>query len=126
MTVTNSVFFTEDDVESWCNDSGDSNPLHLDEEAAENHALFDERVVPGMMLLDKVSGVITDWSESEEGTPVLTRISGVKFKEPVTLHKWVDVSVGVHGTEGDAHILFFQVEDDDTSFVHGYATVYLM
>lgn len=126
MTVTNSVFFTEDDVEDWCIESGDSNPLHLDEEAAENHALFDERIVPGMMLLDQVSGLITQWSEKEGGTPVLSRVSGVKFKEPVPLHKWVDVSVEVDDVEDGVYILFFEVEADDTSFAHGHATVHLL
>lgn len=127
MTVSKSIFFTEDDVREWCREAGDSNPLHLDAEVAQDHPYFEERIVPGMMLLDQVSGLITQWSETREGTPVLSRVTGVNFTNPVPFDEWVTVSVEVEeDASDDAFILFFEVSDDDTSYVHGTATVHLL
>lgn len=128
MRVSKEFSFSEDDVRAWCEESGDHNPLHLDAQAAEEHALFGQRVVPGMMLLDRVSGLITQWAETQQGTPVLSRLSGVSFDQPVHFDQTVQISVEQEEQEDDAVILAFEVKNGEIAEprASGHATVYLL
>jgi Acyl dehydratase len=87
------VQFTEEDVEAWCDRNDDNNPLHLDEHAA-SLGTFGERVVPGMMLLDHVSGMLTAFGDEHENV-VLAGITAARFRDPILLGETVNISTTV-------------------------------
>jgi len=130
MRVARETSFTEEDVKGWCQKSGDHNPLHLNEDEAADSKFFDERVVPGMMLLDQVSGLITQWSETQDGdgTPVISRMSNVVFDEPVYFDEEIQVAIEQEEQEEAMRILQFEVTDSVAAEprMQGYVTVYLL
>lgn len=81
------VVFTESEVESWCERNNDPNPLHTDPDAAQDD-VFGERVVPGMMLLDKLSGMLVELGNDDE-TVILSGITAARFRDPVLLGETV-------------------------------------
>jgi len=89
--IERDVTFTEDDVKSWCDRNDDLNPLHLDERAASNGP-FSERVVPGLMILDSISGMLSEMGEEGE-TVILAGVSATRFREPVLLGEAVSFTV---------------------------------
>jgi acyl dehydratase len=116
-------------VEDWCNRVDDTNPLHLDEEAASDSEFFDERIVPGILLLDEVSGLITQWAATKEGTAVISRLSSISFDEPVYLDETVQIAVeDEQALDDGAYILSFEVTDSQSTDprAYGSATVYLL
>lgn len=126
MKVARTYTFTESEVTDWCEKSDDHNPLHLNEQAAADSDLFDERVVPGILVLDKVSGLITTWSEAKDGTPVLGGVSGVRFEEPIYFDEDVTIELWEWGSEGDEYVLQFEVrKNDEDEAVHGSMRVIL-
>lgn len=129
MRVSKDYTFNEAHVEEWCEQSGDSNILHLDEQKAAETEFFDGRIVPGMMLLDRVSGLITEWSQTKDGTPILSRLSGVSFDAPVYLGETVEISIEEAEIDGETHILRFEVVNADAPAdpkTEGFVTVYMM
>jgi len=131
MRVSKQVSFNEEEIREWCERSGEDNEIHLDEESIDGNQFFDERVVPGMMLLDQVSGVITKWSRVQynDVTPVVSRMSSVIFDEPVYFNEEVQVAVEQEeeGAE-EMYILRFEITDSVAADprIQGYATVYLL
>lgn len=128
MKVTKTYSISEEQVQDWCNESGDSNPLHLDSEAAADSDPFDAQIVPGVMLLDRVSGLITEWSQTKEGTPVLSRMSGISFDAPVYIDQEIDISIEEVESDDDGGILEYTVDDDgmEKPLMNGYTTIYLI
>lgn len=129
MKVSKKYTLNETHVEEWCKQSGDSNILHLDEDKAAETPFFDGRIVPGMMLLDRVSGLITEWSETKDGTPILSRLSGVSFDSPVYLGETIEVAIEEAENDDETYILRFEVVDPDTPAdpkTEGLVTVYMM
>lgn len=126
MRVARDFSFSESEVRSWCEQAGENNPLYIDAQAAQSHPLFEERVVPGMMLLDRVSGVITQWSETRDGLPVLSQMANVDFKEPVPFDHEVEISVEEEKCDREKCLLYFEVSDSDEVFAHGLVTVYTL
>jgi len=130
MRVSKQFTFDEDEVREWCNKAGDSNDIHLNEDALSDNPFFDERVVPGMMLLDKVSGLITQWSETQgdDVTPVISRMSNTVFHEPVYFDEEIQVAIEQEDAEDDMRILRFEVTDSVAAEprTQGYVTVYLL
>jgi acyl dehydratase len=92
-SYTRSVRFEEDDIKEWCDKNVDPNPIHTNEEAA-SESTFGQRVVPGMMLLDHVSGMLTYLGEHDEEI-ILAGITAARFRDPVLLGETVDYKVEV-------------------------------
>lgn len=76
-TFERAVSISQDEIDKWCAKNGDHNPLH-DSEAAED-SVFGKTVVPGMMLLDKLSGLLNNFGES---TTILTGVTACRFRDP--------------------------------------------
>lgn len=125
MNVAREVTFDDETVRDWCERAGDHNPLHLDESAASNHAIFDQRIVPGILLLDHVSGLVTQWAEVKDGSPILLGLDDVLFLEAVPVGNSVDIVLVESDTVGDQYELSFTVEDSDTEYASGSLTVML-
>lgn len=90
-TATRERTFTAEDVEEWCEEHNDSNPIHVDSEAAEESS-FGERVVPGMMLLDQLSGLLSSLGGPDEEI-ILAGVTAARFRDPVLLGETVEFSV---------------------------------
>lgn len=92
MRVEQTRTYGEDVVSEWCQQSGDHNPIHLDEEVA-TESIFGGRVVPGVMLLDGVSALLTQLGEDldEEGDLILAGIVAARFREPVYFDEEVEL-----------------------------------
>jgi acyl dehydratase len=74
---------SESDVRKWCRKAGDNNTFHLDRVAATDGP-FEDIVVPGMMVLDRVSGAITAVSQvADGGPPILLGLTNISFHKPV-------------------------------------------
>lgn len=87
------VTITEQDVQEWCKRNDDDNPLHTDADAAESGP-FGQRVVPGMMLLDHVSGLLSGLADEDEDV-VLAGVTAARFRDPVLLGETVTISVEI-------------------------------
>lgn len=112
MTVAREFSFSEAEVREWCRAAGDHNQLHLNEVAVSEMPLFEKRVVPAMMLLDKVSGLITQWGEVEDSdaTPVISKMDDITFYQPVYFDE--DVQIRLEKVAEDDRIsLQFTVAD---------------
>jgi acyl dehydratase len=83
--------FTAEDVEQWCEEHNDPNPIHVDSEAAEESS-FGQRVIPGMMLLDQLSGLLSSLGEGGEEI-ILAGVTAARFRDPVLLGETVTFSV---------------------------------
>lgn len=130
MRVSKQFSFDEDEVREWCEQAGDDNELHLDEDEIKDNPFFDERVVPGMMLLDRVSGLITQWSDTQDSdaTPVISRMSHVVFDEPVYFDEEIQVAIEQEEQEETMRILRFEITNsvEAEPRVQGHITVYLL
>lgn len=118
-SLIRNIDFTEYDVRNWCANNKDSNPIHTDEEYAEN-STFGERVVPGMMLLDKVSGMLTNLGEDGEEI-ILAGITAARFRDPVYLGEEVTYTVNVVDEDNKFVYVDFEthVEERDSLVAHG-------
>lgn len=92
-SYTRSVVFEETDVQEWCDRNVDPNPIHTNEEEA-SESTFGQRVVPGIMLLDHVSGMLTYLGERDEEI-ILAGITAARFRDPVLLGETVDYKAEV-------------------------------
>lgn len=75
------VAFSEDGVQEWCDTHNDDNSLHTDADVAEE-SVFGQRVVPGMMLLNQLSGMAASLGEDYQ-TVILAGITAARFRDPV-------------------------------------------
>lgn len=79
--------FDEDEVVEWCEKNGNPNPLHVDSDEALESS-FGQRIVPGMMLLNKLPGMVSDIGGSDTEV-VLAGITAARFRDPVLLNEEV-------------------------------------
>lgn len=84
--------YSAEDVEEWCDTYDDPNPLHADAEDAEDGP-FGEPVVPGLMLLNELSGMLTRMDP--ESTIILAGVTAARFRDPVLLDEHVKFKVKV-------------------------------
>lgn len=122
-SVERTVTFDEDDVREWCERHDDSNPLHLDEEAAADGP-FGRRVVPGIMLLDKLSGMLTEMG-GEDDDVILAGVTASRFRDPVLLGEEVTLSVEVAEDKNTMTIVDFdaRVEERGSLVAHGTLSI---
>lgn len=123
MNVGNSheraVHITQEEVDDWCEQNADSNPLH-DSDAAEDE-VFGESIVPGMMLLDKLSGLLNSLSDE---TVILTGLTVVRFRDPVLMDETVTFTAEVVEETPNYHSIDFRarVESRGSLVAHGTVT----
>jgi acyl dehydratase len=86
-TVEKKVRFSEDRIESWCNSSEDQNPLHLDKHEA-GMGPFGERIAPGMMVLDYISGMLSELADDDEHV-ILAGVTAARFRDPILVGETV-------------------------------------
>lgn len=83
--------FTDEEVEAWCERNDDPNPLHLDADVAMQSS-FGQRIVPGMLLLNKLSGMVADLGDEDEEV-ILSGVTAARFRDPVLLNETVNFSL---------------------------------
>jgi len=91
--MSREVTFSAEDVQEWCERVDDPNLLHTDAEAAAE-GTFGQRVVPGLMLMDYVSGMLTNLGGENE-TVILAGITAARFRDPILLDETVTISVEI-------------------------------
>lgn len=87
------VLVTEKMVEEFADLTGDSNPIHLDAEAAQKRG-FKERVVQGMLLLALIGSL---FPEDSKDLPIFRELKGFKFGSPVYVGQMVEITGEVVG-----------------------------
>jgi len=119
-SVELTITFDEHDVQEWCDQANDSNSIHLSAEEA-SESVFGERVVPGMMILDQVSGLVEQYGATRGGTAVLTDIVAVRFRDPIPFDEDVTIRVSDEPSEESDKktTLDFTAETWDGLAVHG-------
>jgi acyl dehydratase len=117
------VQFTEQAVEDWCNENRDPNPIHTDSEMVQDSS-FGERVVPGMMLLDHLSGMLTALGDDGEEV-ILAGITAARFRDPVLLGETVTFSIeNVEKEENFTSVDFeARVEERDSLVANGVLSI---
>ena len=81
MTASYTRVVTSEDIVSFAEVSGDKNPVHLDEEYAEN-SVFKERIAHGIMTASYVSAVI---GMKLPGPGCIYMSQSLQFKRPVKI-----------------------------------------
>jgi len=109
-----SFTFSEEDVDSWCQENN-----HTASEST-----FNEKVVPNMMLLDKVSGMLSSLGEEDEEV-ILSGVTAARFRDPVLLDEEVRFSLSeIEENENFTAIDFeARVEERGSLVAHGSLSV---
>lgn len=123
--IERAVRFTEDDVLEWCQQANDQNPLHLSEDVA-GDGPFGERVVPGMMVLDNVSGVLTEYGNRHDDNIILANLVSCRFREPIPIGSTVSISVSEADEDGKFTYFDFQARVDGQLCAHGTVSVVIV
>jgi acyl dehydratase len=105
--------FRSDEVEEW---------RHNNSVAGEE--MFGEDTVPGMMLLDKLNGLVTEELGDDDQEVVLSGITAARFRDPVYIDEYVtitlcDIEEGNHYTTMDFEC---RAEERDSLVAHGALT----
>ncbi|WP_136689755.1 MaoC family dehydratase [Halorhabdus amylolytica] len=117
-SVTFSKEISDEDVNSFAQASGDTNPLHLENDYAEG-TRFGGRIAHGML----VGGLISAALARFPGTVVYLS-QDFEFKGPVRIGDRATAEVEVVDTlEGGRYRLSTQVVDDDEVVIDGEAVV---
>ena len=93
--------FTDDDVRTFANISLDRNPVHLNEEYAQN-TIFKGRIVHGFLTGSLISAVIGTVLPGE-GTIYLNQT--MNFRKPVRIGETIKATVEIVGIREDKNIL---------------------
>ena len=97
--ASRSKIFTENDVKQFAEVSTDKNPIHLDENYAQN-TIFKQRIVHGMLVGSLFSGIL-GCDLPGEGTIYLGQT--LSFKAPVPLNEKDSHGRGNQYTSGQAY-----------------------
>lgn len=85
--MTRTVTFDEAWVRDWCETNDDPNPIHTDAAVAEESS-FGQRIVPGMMIINQLSGMMTTLGEDDDEV-IFAGITAARFRDPVLLDEEV-------------------------------------
>ena len=99
--------------------SGDTNPIHLDDEYAEK-TIFGKRIVHGMLLGSFISKMIAT-KYPGEGSIYLSQ--NLKFKSPCYIGDTVKVTIKLIEQEGSKYTLGTYVTNDHHVLIEGEAFV---
>lgn len=113
---------TDEDVMAFANISGDYNPIHIDEEAAEN-SIFGKRVCHGMLSASFISTVI---GTIMPGPGAIYLSQNIKFVSPVYLGDTLKAVVTIKeivDTKGILKLETIVLNQEDKNVITGEATV---
>ncbi len=85
------VRFSEADVMSFAQLSGDCNPIHLDEDVA-RRSIFGRRIVPGILVASSISAVL---AQQLPGPGTIYKSQDLRFIRPVFLEQLISVTVEI-------------------------------
>ena len=111
----------DEDIRTFANLSGDTNPVHLDEEAGKN-SRFGRRVAHGMLSASLISAVLGKKLPGE-GSIYLGQT--LKFTAPVFIDDEVTATVEVTAVREDKNIVTLKTtctKQDGTVVIDGEAT----
>lgn len=114
--------FTESEVEQYANISLDDNPVHLNQEYAEN-TVFGQRIVHGLLVSSLFSGLVGGKLPGHGSVYLGQNIS---FKAPVFINEIVEASVEVVKIREDKPIVTLRtlcIKSDGTIAIEGEAVV---
>jgi acyl dehydratase len=114
--------FTESEVEHFAKISFDDNPVHMNQEYAEN-TNFGSRIVHGLLVASLFSGLI---GARLPGHGSIYLGQSLNFKAPVYINEKVEASVEVVKVREDKPIITLKtlcVKDDGTIVIEGEAVV---
>lgn len=94
------------DVETFADVSGDTNPVHLDQEFAEN-SRFKRRIAHGILSASYISAVL---GSKLPGPGTIYLSQSITFKAPVFIGDTVTATVTVLNYRPDKHILTLRTE----------------
>ena len=103
-SITREVTFA--DVETFADVSGDTNPVHLDQEFAEN-SRFKRRIAHGILSASYISAVL---GSKLPGPGTIYLSQSITFKAPVFIGDAVTATVTVLNYRPDKHILTLRTE----------------
>ena len=119
MEVSESITITYSMVLQFAALSGDTNPIHLDDEYAEK-TIFGKRIVHGMLLGSFISKMIAT-KYPGEGSIYLSQ--NLKFKSPCYIGDTVKVTIKLIEQEGSKYTLGTYVTNDHHVLIEGEAFV---
>lgn len=121
--IERTTIFFEDDVEAWCQYSHDFNPIHIDVEKAEG-STFGQRVVPGMMVMDQLSGMLTALGGDEQEV-ILAGITAARFRDPVLFDEPIEYTIEVDEVGKQFVTVDFEVRapERDSLTAHGVLSI---
>jgi acyl dehydratase len=121
-TASRSKIITDDDIRAFASATGDHNPLHLDEEFA-NQTRFGRRIAHGMLSASLISAVLA-LEMPGEGSIYLGQT--LQFVAPVFPGDTVTARVTITSVREDKPILKLETictNQDDKVVIKGEATV---
>jgi 3-hydroxybutyryl-CoA dehydratase len=97
---------TVGDVETFAEVSGDKNPVHLDDEFAQN-SRFKRRIAHGVLSVSYISAVL---GSKLPGPGTIYLSQSITFKAPVYIGDTVTATVTVLNYRPDKHVLTLRTE----------------
>lgn len=122
MTATRTHTVTAEDIDLFAKVSGDTNPVHLDDEYAAG-TMFGKRIAHGMLSISIISAILGN-DLPGHGTIYLGQ--DVKFKAPVYIGDTITATVELINYREDKRIATFKTtctNQDDKLLVTGEAVV---
>lgn len=105
-TASLKKMFRSEDVEAFANLSMDCNPLHLDQQYAEQ-SLFGKRIVHGFLVGSLISGVL---GTKLPGDGAIYLHQEINFRKPVFHGEEITATVVVTGIRKDKSILYLDTK----------------
>lgn len=105
-TASLKKMFRSEDVEAFANLSMDCNPLHLDQQYAEQ-SLFGKRIVHGFLVGSLISGVL---GTKLPGDGAIYLHQEMNFRKPVFHGEEITATVVVTGIRKDKSILYLDTK----------------
>lgn len=122
MTDSTTKVITSEDILKFAEVSTDTNPLHIDEEAAKK-GLFGRRVAHGILVSGLISAVLGTKLPGE-GTIYLGQ--DLRFKKPVFVNDEITAKVEIIELREDKHFVILKTtctNQDGVEVISGQATV---
>lgn len=119
--VENEKIVTEDEVLGFSMVTGDENPLHLDEEYAEE-TRFGERIAHGVLGMGILSGAMAEFP----GCPILLSWGSMDFIAPMELNERYTGKARIEAEHNERYEVGLELFDEDGFRVmHGEAMILL-
>jgi acyl dehydratase len=110
---------SQETVDEWCEQNDDGNRLHDADDAL--GGVFGQPIVPGMLLLDQLSGLLTNFTDDSADT-ILVSLTAIRFREPTFVDETVRLTAELAKESKNTNTVHFEArasERDDTLLAHG-------